>query len=97
MFRNVTGVECPGCGLSRAFVCIAHGELVRAWHYNAASWLVFAFVAVQIPYRAVQLWRIYRGHAELRWPPLTNTIVLVLATALIAQWLAKLAWWVAYA
>jgi hypothetical protein len=96
MFRNVTGLECPGCGLSRAFVCIAHGDLVRAWRYNPASWLVFLFVAAQIPYRTVQLWRIHRGRGELRWPPLTNTIVLVLAIALFAQWLVKLAWWIAY-
>jgi hypothetical protein len=96
MFRNLTGLPCPGCGLSRAFVCIAHGQLLRAWQYNPASWLVFVFVAAQVPYRAVQLWRIYRGQGELRWPPLTNTIVLVLVIALCSQWLVKLAWWVAY-
>ena len=33
-FFNVTGVPCPGCGLTRSFVCFAHAHLSEAfrWH-----------------------------------------------------------------
>ncbi|RYG75437.1 DUF2752 domain-containing protein [bacterium] len=31
---NLTGIPCPGCGLTRSFVCCGHGHLAEAfvWH-----------------------------------------------------------------
>ena len=40
-FRAVTGYPCPGCGMTRAFSAIAHGELWRAVVYNPLSPLLF--------------------------------------------------------
>lgn len=34
IFRNLFGVRCPGCGLTRAFACLMHGRLADAWAYN---------------------------------------------------------------
>lgn len=33
-FFNITGIPCPGCGLTRSFVCLAHGHVREAllWH-----------------------------------------------------------------
>ena len=33
-FFNLTGTPCPGCGLTRSFVCLAHGHLFESlrWH-----------------------------------------------------------------
>ncbi len=89
-FRNVTGLNCPGCGLTRAFVSIAHGRFIEAWNYNAASLLVFAFVTSQIPYRALQIWRIRSGRGEIQMPRTTNTILIVVAGAVFAQWIVRL-------
>lgn len=33
-FHNLTGLPCPGCGLTRAFVCCAHGQLLAALGYH---------------------------------------------------------------
>ena len=41
--RALFGVECPTCGMTRAFTAIAHGQLGAALHYNAAS--PFAYLA----------------------------------------------------
>ena len=89
-FRNVTGLDCPGCGLTRAFVSIAHGRIAEAFSYNGASLLVFGFVSLQIPYRMVQIWRIRNARAELYWPRTTNVILIVVAGALFVQWGLKL-------
>ena len=89
-FRNVTGLDCPGCGLSRAFVSIGHGRFREAWNYNGASLLVFAFVLVQIPYRMLQIWRIRNGKRELYWPRTTNVIIAVVVGAMFLQWVAKI-------
>jgi hypothetical protein len=34
LFYHMTGLPCPACGLTRSFVCIAHGQLSQAvvWH-----------------------------------------------------------------
>jgi Protein of unknown function (DUF2752) len=40
-FRALTGLPCPGCGMTRAFCSIGHGELYRAFVYNALAPFVF--------------------------------------------------------
>lgn len=41
-FRAVTGLPCPGCGMTRAFCSLGHGDLAGAFGYNALSPFVFA-------------------------------------------------------
>src|SRR5688500_3927623 len=38
------GLDCPGCGLTRCFVSIGHGDLLAAWHFNPAGILGFVLV-----------------------------------------------------
>lgn len=40
-FYNLTGLPCPGCGLTRAFVCLGHGRFGEALHWHPLGWLVF--------------------------------------------------------
>jgi hypothetical protein len=91
-FRNMTSLDCPGCGLTRAFILIAHGDLAGAWRYNAAGILMFAFVTAQIPYRTAQLWRIRRGRPELNWWRVGNWALAAATTALVVQWVVRMAW-----
>lgn len=30
------GIECPGCGMQRAFIALLKGHLYEAWQYNPA-------------------------------------------------------------
>ena len=46
--------ECPGCGLTRCFISMAHGDLARAWRFNPAGVYFFAVVVAQLPFRAWQ-------------------------------------------
>lgn len=45
-FYQATGLPCPGCGLTRAFVCIAHGNLVESLHWHPLGLLVFAAAVI---------------------------------------------------
>src|SRR5439155_16652693 len=65
MLRRMTGLPCPGCGMTRCFISLAHGDLPAAWSYNPAGLLLFAILVFQIPFRTVQLWRIRRGRPEV--------------------------------
>lgn len=34
LFRNLFGVECPGCGMIRAISSVFHGNFAQAFQYN---------------------------------------------------------------
>lgn len=47
-FRQVTGLPCPGCGLTRGFVCIGHGQIGQAIEFNPFALPLFALTAFQV-------------------------------------------------
>ncbi len=51
MSKIVFDAPCPGCGLTRSFVSLAHGECVTAFLLNPAGPLLFIICLIQIPYR----------------------------------------------
>ena len=89
-WKRFFGVSCPGCGLTRCFISLAHGNLAAAWHFNPAGILLFAGVAFQLPYRAAQLWRMKRGWPALR-VPYVLALVWTAVALLLLQWLLKMA------
>ena len=46
VYRNLFGVECPSCGLTRAFSSVLHGQLSAAWNYNHLVVIAFPALAV---------------------------------------------------
>lgn len=86
-FRRWTGRDCPGCGMTRAFISIAHGEFVAAWRFNPASWYFYLLVAGQLPFRAWQLWRYRRGLPPLFTSNWGYAPVILLMVSVLGQWL----------
>ncbi|QDV24990.1 hypothetical protein Q31a_33120 [Aureliella helgolandensis] len=43
------GLDCPGCGLTRSFIHLMHGNFSAAWQLSPAGILVFAYTWLQIP------------------------------------------------
>lgn len=91
MMRRLVGIDCPGCGLTRCFISLAHGDLAAAWSYNPAGLWLFLIMAFQIPFRTYQLWRIRRGLSEIILPWALQITFGILAIGLIAQWALRLA------
>jgi hypothetical protein len=89
--RRLVGIDCPGCGLTRCFISLAHGNWRDAWSYNPAGLWLFALVLLQLPYRGFQLWRIARGQREIALPWMTVVAFVILAVALLGQWSLRLA------
>jgi hypothetical protein len=60
------GVPCPGCGLTRAGLCLLRGDLRAAVELSPLSPIVVPFVGVVV---ARAFWLYLRGRAELppRW------------------------------
>ena len=89
MSRYWFGVDCPGCGLTRSFICMSQGEFARAAHFNFAGPLAYLFAVIQIPWRGWQLWR-WKKFGEAFYSPWLFAAPIVVLCVLIAQWLLKL-------
>ena len=48
-FRRLTGWPCPGCGLTRSFVWMAHGHPIDALRMNLLGPPLFLALLAQIP------------------------------------------------
>jgi hypothetical protein len=44
LYRNLFGLRCPGCGMTRALSALLHGEFAQAFLYNRL--VVVAFPAI---------------------------------------------------
>lgn len=78
--RRATGAKCPGCGLTRSWIRLAHGQLAAAWRYHPAGPLLFGVALVLVPCELAQLARLRRGQPP--WPvnryllwPLSSAVV----------------------
>ncbi len=85
--RALLGVECPGCGLTRSFVALAHGEVRRSLEFHRIGWLMFAAVVGQLVYRPWALYELRTKIVERRWPTWFGSLLI---SALIGNWLLKM-------
>lgn len=88
MLRRLANVNCPGCGLTRGFIHMMNGNFATSWRVNAAGWLAFLAVCVQIPYRIVQLWRCFRGRPRWDASRLVG-IWWLFPITLLGQWIVR--------
>jgi hypothetical protein len=73
-FLNVTGLPCPGCGMTRASLALLRGDWAEVWHLNpfgpvfAVFWVVVGIgVALPQPSRARYAERLGRIEQRTRW------------------------------
>ena len=83
----LTGVACPGCGMSRAIAWMFRGDLERSVGYHPLAPLVVIFGVVAL------VWALGRRFGGWKTPrtALINAGLIVFAALLIAVWLARLA------
>jgi len=88
--RTYLGIKCPGCGLTRSFVHLAHGDVYSSLGAHRLGWLVFALTLAQIPYRLHLLLRPGKSQALLLFARWVGRVLLVL---LLANWLGEQLFW----
>jgi hypothetical protein len=90
-FRALTGLPCPGCGMTRAFCALGHGEWRLAVGFNALSPLVFVAALGAWAWAAAGLFKLRwarAAFARLRPSPRAGGVLLALT---LVWWLARLA------
>lgn len=61
LFHEMTGLPCPGCGMTRAIVALLHGDLAQAFTHHplgvpvAAIWLLLAVAGLLPTARRLRL------------------------------------------
>lgn len=76
IMRLLTGLPCPGCGMTRSWVHLAHGDVVTAFEYNLFGPLAMAAAAGLVVYTVVALVR--RQPTERLFDQLNPKILMVL-------------------
>lgn len=40
IFKKITGLSCPGCGMTRAWLSVLKGDIEMAFYYHPLFWMV---------------------------------------------------------
>jgi hypothetical protein len=86
MSRQLFGIPCPGCGLTRSFIYLAHGNWAASWRSHHVGWLLAAAVLAQVPYRLHEL---YRPRPRKWLPILSRWFAVALIVLLLGNWLVQ--------
>ena len=73
-FRLLTGLPCPGCGLTHAFCNISHGHFRMAWQANPFGFVFYALAMVFVVWpwlrvRFPEIEGVIRRTRVLVWAP----------------------------
>lgn len=66
--RSLFHVDCPGCGLTRSILSLAHGDWERSLAFHRIGWVMALVIVLQIPYRIYRLHELKSRVPEVRWP-----------------------------
>jgi hypothetical protein len=55
VYKSVLGISCLGCGLTRSWVYLAHGDMHTASQMHTLGPLLMLTAALQVPLRGVRL------------------------------------------
>lgn len=81
-FKVLTGLDCPGCGLTRAFRAALHFDFVAAFQYHPLFWLLGAEAIYYLFFKSI-LHKQFSNKVEL-------TIACITIVLLLAVWLYKI-------
>jgi hypothetical protein len=87
--RAMTGLDCPGCGLTRSFCALAHGRLIQSVEYHCLGPLFFAAMLAAIPLLVVEAIRRRKVHLFHRIL-FSTRVAYTLAAVLVMQWTVRM-------
>ena len=89
LFRGLTGLPCPGCGITTSLLALARGDVQASWSANPAGLGVAALLAGQVVVAAVAMRRGAPGSGSLPWLAWLDRMAM---GGLVAAWVGRLMW-----
>ena len=79
LLKTLFRIPCPGCGMTRAYVSLLHGDILQAFQWHPMFWslpllIVFYFLDGKL--------------FKQRW--LNHTVLILVFAGFFAQWLVRL-------
>lgn len=87
--RRWLGVECLGCGLTRSFIHMAHGNLTEAWNLHAVGAVLFVVIVACVPLEFANWIRALRGQHALVSEKGFERAVIVFLVAMVVHGLIR--------
>ncbi|MFQ5733119.1 MAG: DUF2752 domain-containing protein [Planctomycetaceae bacterium] len=82
--RVLFGYGCPGCGLTRGYVHLAHGRWQASLAVHRLAWLLALATLLQVPYRLVAIYGNNPAPLGKTWPQVFGWTLVGL---LLANWI----------
>lgn len=89
LFHALTGLDCPGCGITRSFIALLHLDFARAFSFNWAGPLVFLLLACHLSARLLGIINPTKADCLLRSKALEGYLKFVVI-ALLFAWAVKI-------
>lgn len=86
MMKRVLGIPCPGCGGTRALICLLHGKIFASLYYNAFA--TYSAVLYGIFFVTQTIQRISRG--KIKGMKYHDKYLILALIILVCQYLLKL-------
>jgi hypothetical protein len=90
--KALTGLPCPGCGITRALVLCAHGQWSAAFEFHPLGPLVFGFSVIAFCSGVLLLWRGDKmpGASSQFLQRFATVMAFGFALLLIATWILRM-------
>ena len=89
LFHGLTGVPCPGCGITTSLLALARGDAAASWSANPAGFGVAALLIGQAVVASVAM---RRGASASRGQPWLAWLDRMAVGGLMAAWVGRLMW-----
>lgn len=89
LFHFVTKLPCPGCGGTRAFTAVLHGDLIHSFLYHPVVPYCFLLYVIFMVTQTME--RVFRKKTNLRFHGLSFRLeyVYVAVILILVQWIIK--------
>ncbi len=88
--RRIFGWDCPGCGLTRSFIYMAHGEVEAAFRMHAVGASLFVLLVICIPLFVWNLGRLVKNRPSLIDEVLVGRLAILFTVSMLVHWIVKL-------
>jgi hypothetical protein len=88
-FHAITGLPCPSCGMTRAFISLAHGDIHSAFLLNPASMIIYLAAWAGLILALLQV-VFKRKYIEMIWNKGKRVLFPIILFIMAITWIYKL-------